>query len=188
MRARRTFHVLSFMLVLSLLIVPAEAAQAGRGEAARGNASSSADPLTNNGSLYWNTFLGGSDVDSANGIVLDGSGNLYVTGGSWAGWGTPIDPHSGGWGDAFVAKLSPDGALLWHTLLGGDNLDSGMAISLDGAGNIFVAGGSFASWGTPVSPFMGGVSDAFVARLDSNGSLIWNTFLGGNGYDVSQDM
>jgi hypothetical protein len=70
--------------------------------------------------------------------------------------------------------------LVWNTFLGSSASDSGYSIAVDDAGNIYVAGTSTAAWGSPLRAFAGG-TDAFVARLDADGRLIWNTFLGGRG-------
>ena len=127
--------------------------------------------------LLWNTFLGSVDYDDARGIVVDGNGNIYVTGMSdVTGWGTPINPLSGG-DDAFVAKLNSSGALVWNTFLGSTDSDGATGIALDGSGNIYVTGYSYATWGVPVMTYSG-LGDAFVAKLNSSGTLIWNTFLG----------
>jgi hypothetical protein len=66
--------------------------------------------------------LPGSGVESARSrIVVDASGNAYVIGTSDAVWGTnPVRPFQGG-SDAFVARLSPSGALQWLTFLGGES-------------------------------------------------------------------
>jgi len=58
----------------------------------------------------------------------------------------------------------------------------GISISYDESGNIYVTGISTSSWGSPLNPFSGN-SDIFVARLNTNGELQWNTFLGGSGHD-----
>ncbi len=131
--------------------------------------------LNSNGTLLWNTFLGGSGSDQAWGIAVDGSGNVRVTGTSGLSWGKPVNPFAGN-EDAFVASLDTNGNLLWNTFLGSYYSDSGQNIALDASGNSYVAGMSTATWGHPVIPFVGG-QDAFVAKLDSSGALTWNTFL-----------
>jgi hypothetical protein len=136
--------------------------------------------------LSWNTFLGGVQRDKGLGMVLDGGGNVYVVGQSEASWGSPIRSHQGGM-SAFVAKLGNGGALQWHTFLGGAGWDSAQSIALDNSGNIYVAGGSDATWGSPVTPYPGDES-AFAAKLNSNGVLQWNTFLGGAGTDFGESI
>jgi hypothetical protein len=133
------------------------------------------------GFLDWNTFLGGGDSDSARSSVVDGSGNIYITGESYASWGTPVNSFSTG-PDVYVAKLDSSGALVWNTFLGGTDWDGGYDIAVDGNGNVYVTGISYATWGTPLHDFAGN-SDAFVAKLSSNGTKTWHTFLGGIGND-----
>ncbi|MCX6565715.1 MAG: SBBP repeat-containing protein [Candidatus Aminicenantes bacterium] len=83
-------------------------------------------------------------------------------------------------------KLSAVGTMLWHTFLGsadsepGSSGDQGAGIAVDPNGRIYVAGTSAATWGTPLRGFAGGLSDPFIAKLDTDGNLGWNTFLGGD--------
>ena len=137
--------------------------------------------LDTNGNLTWNTFLGGSGEDCAFGNAVDGSGNVYVTGRSYATWGAPKRAYTAGI-DAFAAKLDTNGSLAWNTFLGGSGEDQGVSLALDGSGNVYVAGWSYAAWGSPKRAYASGI-DAFTAKLDTNGSLTWNTFLGAGGDD-----
>jgi len=140
--------------------------------------------LNNNGVLQWNTFLGGSKDDLGRGITVDTSGNVYVTGWSYATWGSPVRPFTGsGYTDAFAAKLNNSGVLQWSTFLGGSGNDYSYGIAVDTSGNVYVAGYSYATWGVPIRPFAGGTDDGFAAKLNGSGTLQWNTFLGGSGWD-----
>ena len=56
------------------------------------------------------------------------------------------------------------------------------AIAVDGSGNIYVAGWTESTWGTPIDPYAGG-RDAFVAKLNSSGERLWHTFMGSSGWD-----
>ena len=141
----------------------------------------------------WNTFLGSSAIEEGQGIAVDGSGNIFVTGTSYASWGSPPEGMGfKGSSDAFVAKLNSSGQLLWNVFLGSAATDQGQGIAVDGSGNVFVTGYSDASWGTnppSVLQFSQGGSDAFVAKLDAvTGELLWYTFLGSSSTDKGQGI
>jgi len=88
----------------------------------------------------------------------------------------PVRPFSGSY-VAFAAKLDGSGVLQWNTFLGGSSYSNGTGIAVDKSGNVYVAGTSYATWGSPVRPFSGS-RDAFAAKLNGSGILQWNTFLG----------
>jgi hypothetical protein len=108
---------------------------------------------------------------------VDGGGPVYVTGFSGGTWGSPLRDHSGGGDDGFVARLEANGALTWNSFLGGSGNDWSKGIALDGSGRVYVAGTSKGTWGSPLRAHSGG-DDAFVARLEGDGALTWNTFVG----------
>jgi hypothetical protein len=145
--------------------------------------------LNSNGVLQWYTFLGGSGSDSAYGIALDSSGNIFVSGESTATWGSPKTAHAGG-DDIYVAKLNSAGALQWNTFLGSSDDDSasstcGAYLSIDASGDPYIAGYSATTWGTPLKAHAGG-NDGFAARLSAaDGSLTWNLFSGSTGNDTA---
>jgi|GEM_PF-1702642 len=142
--------------------------------------------LNSTGSNIWNTFLGGSGLNTPNGISVDGSGNVFVAGVDTVTWGTPVQAFSGN-NDAFAVKLNSSGALTWNTFLGGSGMVGATGVAIDGNGNVFVAGNSDSTWGTPARAYNGG-SDVFTAQLNSNGTLVWNTFLGGSGTDYGDGI
>jgi hypothetical protein len=145
--------------------------------------------------LVYSTYLGGSGEDAGNGIAVDSAGNAYVTGLTRSiNFPTmnPLQPtYGGGDSDAFVAKINPTGsALVYSTYLGGSKQDDGDAIAVDSAGNVHVSGTTasrnFPTMNPLQAAFGGGQYDAFVAELNPEGSaLIYSTYLGGNGFDVS---
>ncbi|OQY99151.1 MAG: hypothetical protein B6D41_01765, partial [Chloroflexi bacterium UTCFX4] len=75
-----------------------------------------------------------------------------------------------------------DPALLWNTFMGSWGWDQGRGIAVDGSGNVYVVGSSAESWGSPVNAHTD-YFDAFVAKLNSSGTLQWNTFMGSSGFD-----
>ena len=67
--------------------------------------------------------------------------------------------------------------MTWNTFLGDWSIDRIGGIDLDSSGNVYVVGYSQSAWGFPVRAHSGGC-DVFVAKINTNGDLIWNTFLG----------
>ncbi len=155
--------------------------------------------LSSGGTHVWSTFLGGSGWEWGYGIAVDSSGNAYVTGSTdsygWASGG--FDTHLDGT-DAFVAKISADGAhLLWSTYLGGVDTDGGSGIAVDSPGNVYVTGTTYVAPGHQVpnwtsggfgTTYNGGSSDAFVAKLSSTGGHVWSTYLGGGDSDAGNGI
>jgi hypothetical protein len=143
--------------------------------------------LDSNGNQLWHTYMGSSSADQGYSIISDSSGNVYVTGRSYATWGTtPVNGYVGG-SDAFVANLDTNGNRQWNTFMGSTSSDEGLGITLDSSGNPCVTGESDATWGSPVNGHAGN-ADLFVAKLSSLGARIWNTFLGGSSDDGGNDI
>ena len=145
--------------------------------------------------LVYSTYLGGGSafgcIDYGEGIAADAAGNAYVTGitdSTDFPTANPLQPVFGGGEDAFVTKLNPTGsALVYSTYLGGSGDDAGEGIAVDSAGNAYVAGYTMSTdfpTANPLQPNIGGIEDAFVAKLNPAGSaLIYSTYLGGSGHD-----
>ena len=146
----------------------------------------------------WATACGSGPESYAWGptkLVVDGQGNTYVAGtfndttliGNTLLVATP-SPAGDYAGDAFVAKLDPQGRVLWATRAGGDKLDRVRGLALDAAGDAYVTG-SFDSFSLGFGPAGGGgpvlynsgpSTDAFVARLDgATGLWRWARRAGG---------
>ena len=147
--------------------------------------------------LVYSTFLGGQREDSGRGIALDATGHAYVTGFTASTDFPVLHPvqttFAGGLGDAFVAKLAPDGsALIYSTYLGGSAWDEGFAIAVDSAGSAIVTGLTESTNFPRVAalqPGLAGSRDAFVTRLTAAGSaLAWSTHLGGAGGEVGRGV
>jgi len=124
--------------------------------------------------LIYSTFLGGNGSES---IALDPSGNAYVTVGT--GDGCPSFC-----GD-LVTKLNAAGAAIVYSTNLGPSWGTGIAV--DASGSAYVTGYSFS--GFPTTPdafqttFGGGEIDAFVAKLNAGGSILYSSYLGGRGQD-----
>ena len=144
--------------------------------------------------LVYSTFIGGTDMDDARGIAVDGAGNAYVIG-ETASRDFPTTAgafnrvHSGAY-DVFVTKLNATGsALAYSTFLGGTQVDDGERIAVDAGGNAYAMGfTSSTDFPTTAGAFdttANGAFDVFVTKLNAAGSaLLYSTYLGGSGFDT----
>jgi hypothetical protein len=157
--------------------------------------------LDTNGAYQWHTFYGAAATyDGGEGIAVDSSGNVYVTGNSSATWNgpnitdTPLHAFTGS-ADIVVLKLNTNGAYGWHTFYGSSLAEFGYGIAVDSSGNVYVSGHSAATWNgpnitdTPLHAFtVGSGYDIFVIKLDTNGAYQWHTFYGSTNSDESYGL
>lgn len=150
-------------------------------------------------SFAYSTYLGGGDIDIANGIAVDASGAAYITGTTSSAdfplAGAYQGALAGGSGDGFVTKLTPSGGgLAYSTYLGGSLADTGAGIAVDATGAAYVTGQTASSdfpatGGAVQATYQGGSADAFVTKLQPAGStLAYSTFLGGSGQDIGSGI
>jgi len=82
-----------------------------------------------------------------------------------------------------------DPVLLYSTYMGSSAYDEAFGVASDASGNSYITGYTASSLFTLVNPYQaapgGGGSDAFVAKFDASGALVYSTYLGGNGADVA---
>ncbi|RPI66583.1 MAG: hypothetical protein EHM43_11170, partial [Ignavibacteriae bacterium] len=127
------------------------------------------------------TFLGGSNADFGNALVVDGTGSAYLTGSTssadFPAPSTAFDPiYNGGSRDAFVARLNPTGTgLVYGTFLGGTDWDESHGVAVDGNEDAYVTGytysgslysGSFPTMPGSFDPTHNGDADAFVVKMN----------------------
>ena len=138
------------------------------------------------GNWQWATGAGGSDWDYGLGIEVDDTGNSYVTGcfQDVATFG-PFTITSNDSLDIFVAKLNTSGCWEWVTKAGGIYEDYGFDIVVDESCDSYVIGffQDVASFGTH-SLVSSGITDIFVAKIDSSGNWSWIRKAGGANSDL----
>jgi hypothetical protein len=168
-------------------------------------------PLVIDPVLVYSTYLGGSAGDGANGIAVDSSGNVYVTGTTYSSdfpTAYPLQASLAGSENAFVSKLNWDAStstlsLVYSTYLGGSGGSNGFlgwtegnGIAVDSSGNAYVTGTTGSSDFPTAHPLQASLEnpsgDAFVAELNwdastSTLSLVYSTYLGGSGSGIAFD-
>ena len=106
-------------------------------------------------------------------IAADLAGNVYLTGSTY---GSPED--------AWVARLDSAGNMLWEAHLGTDEFDGASGVATDIAGNAYVSGTTYGSLGGPNR----GSYDAWIAKYDAAGRLLWKQQLGTAEDDFGSDV
>jgi hypothetical protein len=138
-------------------------------------------------SLEFSTYFGGNGSDYGFGIGYDNSGNSYISGTTGSLNLPLVDAYQdtlNGYFDVFIASFNPDGNnLRYSTYLGGTQSEQSMAMDVDNAGNVYIAGFT-ASTDFPLAnafdpTYNSDYEDAFVSKLSWGNSIIYSTYLGG---------
>src|SRR3954464_2622979 len=164
--------------------------------------STSGPPILDFYSLWgdWGTFTKAIAVDPDGNIIVAGttsSASFPATPGAFK---SNIGPACGGVAyagpcpDMFIMKFTPDGShLIWATLFGGSDSELFGAMATDRSGSIYLTGRTSSS-DLPLSanafqktltpdPY-DSAQDAFVAKFDPDGHLVYSTYLGGIYHDI----
>jgi ASPM-SPD-2-Hydin domain-containing protein/beta-propeller repeat-containing protein/centrosomal CEP192-like protein len=171
--------------------------------------------------LVYSTYLAGSTpAETANGVAVDPSGKIYVTG-ETASSDFPTNstvaplkpgpnPANANVGTSFLTKLDPAAltgaaSLVYSSYIGGPNGDFGTGVAADSSGNAYVTGFTISPPGSggainnladfpvtagAIQAFLSNTNgNAFLTRIDTtqsgNASLIYSTYLGGNGANAA---
>jgi hypothetical protein len=135
------------------------------------------------GDYRWSRPLVSAGTAYGNVLVFDGAGDLWTGGGLYTdtNFGTPALPrvveHHGG-GDAFLARMTPDGEVAWAAGFGDSEHQDLYDLAVDAAGDVWIVGG-FAGAMTFVGGSMhatkgeGSSEDMFIVKLGPDGHWRW---------------
>lgn len=143
--------------------------------------------LNASGNFVWAVMVNSAEGQS---IAIDNAGNIYITG--TFGPTSDFDPGPGvynlselGGADIFICKMDMGGNFIWAKQLSGLDFENGLAMAVDGAGNVFTSGYFYGT--TDFNPGAGvfnltalGQYDAFVSKLDASGNFLWAKQFSGN--------
>jgi hypothetical protein len=135
--------------------------------------------LSSTGSLQWQNSLGGTNNDIAYSIQPTSDGGYIVAGYTMSTGGDVTGYH--GNQDVWVVKLSSTGSLQWQKALGGSSYDYALGIQPTTDGGYIMVGKTYSTDGDVTVNH--GAYDAWVVKLNSTGSLLWQKTLGGMGDD-----
>jgi len=151
--------------------------------------------------LVYSTYIGGAGSTDARAIAVDSGGHAYVCGATDAAdfpTRTPYQASLAGSRDIFFLRLNSAGSGFdYSSFFGGHGDDVCEGVAVDSAGNVYLAGNTYArspnasanDFPTTSGVFQhsspGGGQDCFAAKFDNTGGrLTWSTFLGGSAVDA----
>jgi uncharacterized repeat protein (TIGR01451 family) len=155
-------------------------------------------------SLVYSTYFGGSSVDFSNGMAIDRNGDIVIVGDT-SSTNIPtlnaFEPTFCGWttgqtvanNHGFAAMLNPSGVPVFATYVCGTAAgDTVRAAVFDTSGNVILTGETSSLAFPTLNPIQaaygGGVTDSYVMKLTTNGTLLYSTYLGGNGEDQGRSI
>ncbi len=151
------------------------------------------------------TLTGNNGTNPAPVFSAHTDGSFYVAGVLEAASPGPVAAAPSGFrttlaggADVFVARIAADAkSVLYYTYLGGAADETLNAITVDGSGNVVIAGStksanfpvSNAAQGALNAPVLPVNTDAFVTKLNSTGNqLVFSTYLGSPGADAAMAL
>jgi hypothetical protein len=145
------------------------------------------------GIRLWGTYFGGPSQDVGWSCRTDTVGNIYLSGHTLSSSGIASPgAHQAilrGERDAFLAKFTTDGQLLWATYYGGSVQEAGYGCDAAPDGTVYLAGYTNSPDYIPTpgahQQVPGGDYDGFLAKFSSSGQRIWGTYYGGAGTDAA---
>ena len=145
--------------------------------------------LNADGTFAWATRAGGTGYDYGNSVSVLADGSSIITGYYQysATFGSTTLTNAGGV-DLLVAKLNADGTWAWASRAGGTSSDYGKSVSVLADGSSIITGyfsGSATFGSTTLSA---GSTEAFVAKLNADGTWAWATKVSGTTYDLGASL
>ncbi len=138
-------------------------------------------------SLYWSTYLGGSNADAGFSLKVDSSNFVYVCGGTNstdfpATLGSITTTYQGGKADGYIAKIDSNGSsIIAATYMGTNSYDQCYFIDIDRFGTIYTVGQTEGAFPIINAPYSNPNSGQFIQRIDNNLTTIDYSTLFGNG-------
>ena len=129
------------------------------------------------GNMQWQKSLGGDGEDVVSEIHQTTDGGYIINGYTASTNGDVTGNH--GTYDYWVVKITDTGAIQWQYCLGGSKYDIGISIQQTTDGGYIAGGESMSANGDVTFHHGSDYYDTWVAKLSFNGSIEWQTDLGG---------
>jgi phage-related tail fiber protein len=147
------------------------------------------------GNYVWAKNMGGTGANIGYALVVDASGNSYLTGQFTGtvdfdpGAGTQNLTSSASSADIFLAKYDASGNYIWANDMGGTGVDISYALAVDASGNSYITGqfngtADFDPGAGTQNLISASSNDIFLAQYDASGNYVWAKKIGSTGNDI----
>lgn len=151
-----------------------------------------------NGILIWSTYYGLCEIRS---VDTDSNSNIFISGDTSSEDSNPFISTLGthqpnfsyapvSYYDSFIGKFDSNGQRLWGTYYGGYQIEYNHSLKVDLENNIYISGhtksNTLISTSNSHQAINGGQGDAYIAKFNQNGNIIWGTYYGGLNSETSQ--
>ena len=153
------------------------------------------------GNVVWLAKINGGGTDYGTGVAVDSSGNVVVAGIYSSNPLTVYNANGTAFGnltrptgyESFIAKYNSSGTVVWAAKI---TASFANAVAVDSSGNVIVSGyynSTLTAYNANGSAFAttlanSGVQDAFVAKYNSTGSVVWLAKIGGTSTDTASGV
>jgi hypothetical protein len=155
--------------------------------------------LNASGGFVWAKKFSGTQYEGSNGIAVDGSGNIYITG--YFEGAVDFDPGPSSStlisvsnsSDIFISKLNSGGDYVWVRQIGSNMDEFAKSITVDNSGNVYTTGEfegtvNFNPSSGTFNLTSNGNYDVFISKLNSSGGFVWAAHLGGSSWDCGESI
>ena len=140
------------------------------------------------GTAQWKQTIKGTGTDGGNGIAVDSSGNVYVSGDYISATTIhlgnnvilPITAST----DGFIVKYNTTGTAQWKQTIKGTGVDKGLGVDVDSGGNVYMIGNynsvDIIEFGNNISLPSTTNSDTFIIKYNTIGTAEWAHTINGS--------
>jgi hypothetical protein len=138
--------------------------------------------IASDGNLIWEKSFGGSEIDEARAIATTNDGDFIVVGDTRSS-NKDVSFNKGG-ADLWMLKIASDGNLIWEKTIGATSFDVARSVSKTTDNGFIITGNSRSSDAGFTNQ---GQNDAWILKVDANGTVLWQKFIGGTENDLLFD-
>jgi hypothetical protein len=163
----------------------------------KGNTDAFIARFNKNGLLKWCTYYGGNNNEDIHALAIDKDYNIIGAGGSFSSnLNTSVGAYqtlNDGGSDVYLLKLDSNCVRVFSSYLGGTGVDDAWGVTVDSLNTIYLAGHT-TSFDFDTTAFayqtikQGTLSDWYLSKWSSTGTLLTSTLFGGLNNDLLSRM